>query len=101
VFFKDMVLRRGDSQARDEFSPRTEWIEGTADIVTRVATDRDAISFVGLGFVDPSVKIVAISSSAGEPAVEPLARNVPGARLPRVHQASGRSTSVGSSTFGR
>ena len=77
VFFKDVVLRRGNPTARDEFPPQTEFVEETAKIVERVAQDPDAISYVGVGFVQGRpIRVVPVAASAGEPAIEPLPENV-------------------------
>jgi phosphate binding protein len=77
VFFKDVVLRRGKSGARDEFAARTEFVEETSKIVARVAQDPDAISYVGLGFVQGRpVRVVPIAAAAGERAIAPLAESV-------------------------
>lgn len=76
-FFKGQVLRKGDPRIDLEFSPRSQFIEETDDIIRRVARDRDAIAYVGLGFVKgAAVKILAVAGQQKSRAVEPSPETV-------------------------
>ncbi|MDQ1348698.1 MAG: hypothetical protein QG573_2074 [Acidobacteriota bacterium] len=68
-FFKEKVLRRGNSKGPEEFAESTAYVEHSADIVQRVAASPNAISFLGLGWVKPSVRAVPIAASKGAKAI--------------------------------
>lgn len=76
AFFKEKVLRRGNAKGPEEFAEATEWVEHSSEIVTRVAADPSAISFVGLGWVKPSVHAVPLAAGKGLPAVAPTLATV-------------------------
>lgn len=75
-FFKEKVLRRGNAKGPEEFAETTEWVEHSSEIVTRVAADPSAISFVGLGWVKPNVHAVPLAAGRGLPAVAPTLATV-------------------------
>lgn len=54
-FFKKRVLD-------GEFGPATEWMEKNREIVREVAADPAAVSYVGLGWIAPEVKAVALAA---------------------------------------
>jgi len=74
--FKHKVLRGGDAEAPGDFSPNTEYVESSDQISKMVAKDKTAISYVGLGWVGPRVKILGLSPRAGEPGVKPTEETV-------------------------
>jgi phosphate binding protein len=63
AFFREKVLRKGNSRGPEEFAPTTEFVEHSAEIVQRVADDPNAISFLGLGWAKPSVRAVPVAAS--------------------------------------
>jgi phosphate binding protein len=73
-FFKDKVLAH-DGTGR-EFARATEWVEENHDILRRVAADPAAVSYVGLGWVNDTVKVVAIGAAADRPALPPSTATV-------------------------
>lgn len=48
-FFKEVALRLGGAAGEREFSPATEWVEHSEDLVRRVASDPDAVTYLGMG----------------------------------------------------
>ncbi|MCB1036029.1 MAG: phosphate ABC transporter substrate-binding/OmpA family protein, partial [Acidobacteria bacterium] len=70
-FFKDVVLRRGDKNGSEEFAADTRMIEENHEIVELVSGDRDAISYVGLGWVSPEVRAVPVAAASASEAVVP------------------------------
>ena len=73
-FFKDKVLSH-DGTGR-EFARTIEWVEENHDILRRVATDAAAVSYVGLGWVNETVKVVAIAANGDRPALPPSTATV-------------------------
>lgn len=69
AFFKEKVLNSVDPQA--SFAPDTQYLEDNRDILTLVAQDPGAIAYVGMGWLDPRVKALAVAVSAAQPAVKP------------------------------
>jgi phosphate transport system substrate-binding protein len=70
AFFKEKVVRKGNSKGPEEFAPVTEFVEHSAEIVNVVGGDPNAISFLGLGWVKPSVRAVPIAAGRGAPPIE-------------------------------
>lgn len=68
-FFKEKVLRKGNSKGPEEFAPATEWVEHSAEIVQRVSKDPNAISFLGLGWIKPGTRAVPVAPGKGQKAV--------------------------------
>jgi phosphate binding protein len=64
-FFRDKVLRRGDSHGDEEFAAGTAWIEESRALVERVAADPDAIGYVGLGWVGAGVRALRLAPGEG------------------------------------
>lgn len=68
-FFRDKVLRRGNDKGPEDYASTAEIIEENGAIIQRVAQDRGAVSYVGIGWVTPAVKTVGVSAQAGKAAV--------------------------------
>jgi phosphate transport system substrate-binding protein len=69
VFFRDKVLRHGNDKGPEGFAPAAEVIEENGAILQRVAQDRGAISYVGIGWVNAQVRTVPVAPAAGRLAV--------------------------------
>lgn len=65
VFFREHVMGNKDYAASAMLLPSSN------AIVTGVAADRGAIGYVGIAYVNASVKAVAVADKAGSPAVYP------------------------------
>ena len=84
VFFRDRVLRCGDPSRVEEFAPEVVALERNEDIVEQVARDPQAIAYVGHGFLQPGVKVLAVSAERG-PAYLPETRTIAEGRYP-IHR---------------
>lgn len=71
AFFKEKALRKGNSKGVEEFAPDTQFMEDNHDILAAVAGDAAAVAYVGLGWLDARVKALAVTPTAGQPAVRP------------------------------
>lgn len=65
-FFKDKVVRRGNAKGPEEFAATTQWVEDNVDLLREVAEDPAAVSYVGLGWLDPTVRAMPVAPVAGE-----------------------------------
>ena len=63
VFFKDFVLDEA------EFAPATMMMPSTEAIVQELAQNRNAIGYIGLGYVRPAVAVLGIKVDEASPAV--------------------------------
>lgn len=82
VFFKEKAVRRGNAKGPEEMAASTEWVEENGAIVRAVSGDPRAISYVGLGWVQPGVRVVPVQARPGEPGVLPSADTVRTGRYP-------------------
>lgn len=73
VFFQEHVLNKAD------YTERAKMLPGTSALVQSISTDRWAIGYVGLGFVQSggkAIKAVAVRKDDKAPAVEPTVETV-------------------------
>jgi len=68
-FFRDKVLRRGNDKGPEDYAAGTETVEENGAILDKVAHERGAISYVGIGWVKPAVKTLGVAARAGQQAV--------------------------------
>jgi phosphate transport system substrate-binding protein len=68
-FFRDKVLRRGNDKGPEDYAAGTEFVEENGAILKQVAQERGAISYVGIGWVTPEVKVLGVAPKAGQPPV--------------------------------
>jgi phosphate binding protein len=68
-FFKEKVLRRGDPKSGEEFAKTAQLIEDNRDIVRAIASDPNAIAYVGSGWLTDEVHALGISVGDGAPVV--------------------------------
>lgn len=69
-YFKEHILRRGDSKGKEEFPKSALTMTSSQTAVQTVAQDKGAIAYVGLGYVSPRVAEVAVATSNGEPYIK-------------------------------
>jgi phosphate transport system substrate-binding protein len=69
-FFRDKVLRRGNDKGPEDFAATVELVEENGAIIKKVAQERGAISYVGIGWVTPQVRTVGVANRPGQPAVK-------------------------------
>lgn len=65
VFFQEHVLQKQDYATSARLMP------ATAAIVQETASNRQAIGYVGLGYVDERIRALNVKADSGTPAVEP------------------------------
>jgi phosphate binding protein len=82
VFFKEKALRRGNAKGPEEFAPQTELLEDNVDIVREVSKDPRAVSYVGLGWVNPSLRAVPIAEKTGDAPVPAAFESVRSGKYP-------------------
>lgn len=82
TFFRDKVLRRGNSKGSEDFAPSTEYVEDNVAIINAVAGDPRAISFVGLGWAKSPVRVVALKADASREAIIPAPETVRQGKYP-------------------
>jgi len=71
VYFLEEVIRLGQSDNRDLFSPDTLLLPSSEGITAEVRQNRNAIGYDGLGYVTPDVKTLAVTADPAEPYVQP------------------------------
>ncbi|MEN6520557.1 MAG: PstS family phosphate ABC transporter substrate-binding protein [Armatimonadota bacterium] len=75
-YFKEKVLRRGNSKGKEEFPRSALTITSSQTAVQTVEQDKGAIAYVGLGYVTPKVADVAIAKSNERPYIKPTIETV-------------------------
>jgi phosphate transport system substrate-binding protein len=75
-YFKEHVLNKGDSDGKAEFAASALLLQSTDQIRGQVAKNPNAIGYVGLGYVDDTVKVIKVAKSQGEPFVAPTIETV-------------------------
>jgi len=76
MFFKEHVLRRGSNKNKDEFSPEALLMPSSQAIVNEVAQNPHAVGYVGLGYLSPRLKALAVAKTPEAPAVAPSIKTV-------------------------
>lgn len=71
LFFKEHVLRRGDGKNKDEFSPEALLMPSSQAIVNEVSQNPHAVGYVGLGYLSPRLKALAVAKNERSPYVAP------------------------------
>ncbi len=71
VYFKEHVLRHGDANAKEEFTPEALLLPSSQAIADEAAQNPDAIGYYGMGYVSPGVKVIALATGTDAPSVLP------------------------------
>jgi len=82
AFFREKALRRGNPKGPEEFAPETQTMEENGEILDAVASDPGAVSYVGLGWIRPTIKPLAVAEKTGEMGIEPTSETVRTGRYP-------------------
>jgi phosphate transport system substrate-binding protein len=61
VYFLESVIRLGDEENKEIFSADTLLLPSSEGIISEVSENPNAIGYDGLGYVTPSVKVIALS----------------------------------------
>ncbi len=76
LFFKEHVLRRGNGNNKDEFSPEALLMPSSQAIVNEVSQNPHAVGYVGLGYLSPRLKALAVAKNPESPFVAPSIAHV-------------------------
>jgi len=76
VYFLGTVVRLGNAKDTDIFSSDTLLLPSSEGIISEVSDNPNAIGYDGLGYLTPSVKILAVAEKPGKPYVIPSIETV-------------------------
>jgi phosphate transport system substrate-binding protein len=76
VFFLEHVLRKGNAKGPEEFSTGALMMPSSQAIVQEIQGNDASISYVGLGYVDETVKVINVAKDAASPATVPTLETV-------------------------
>jgi phosphate transport system substrate-binding protein len=76
VYFKEHVLRHGQSDAKEEFAPEALLLSSSQAIADEVSQNQDAIGYYGMGYITAKEKALKIAKDKNSPAVAPTMENV-------------------------
>ncbi len=76
VFFKEHVVQLEGAAKENDYSELSLFLASTSAIREEVSTNVNAIGYIGLGYLDDSVKAVAVKADEGSEAVMPSVENV-------------------------
>ncbi len=76
VYFKEHVLRKGDSKSKEEFSPDALLMPSSQAIADEIAQNPDAIGYYGMGYIGPQQKAVPVARDKNSPAIYPKIEDV-------------------------
>jgi phosphate transport system substrate-binding protein len=76
LFFKEHVLRRGNKESHEEFSPDALLMPSSQAIVNEIVQNPHAVGYVGIGYLSPKLKAVALAKIAGAAYIAPTIEHV-------------------------
>ena len=76
VFFLEHVVRRGNSKGPEEFSPSALMMPSSQAIVEEIKNGETGISYVGLGYVSPEIKVISVAKTPEGPFLTPTIEDV-------------------------
>lgn len=76
IFFKEHVLRMGDTKGPEEFSPSALLMPSSQAIADEVANNENAIGYYGMGYISPKQKTIAVGKTKNGPFTEPTVESV-------------------------
>ncbi len=82
VYFKEHVLRRGDANGKEEFSPSALMLSSSQAIADEIAGNPSAIGYYGMGYISSKQKAVSIANDDKSPYIEPTIDNVLSGKYP-------------------
>jgi len=75
VYFKEEVLRKGDSKSTLEFGKDVTFAVSSQQIVDQIKTNKNAIGYVGMGWMSNDIKAVMIESEKDKKFYAPTLEN--------------------------
>ncbi len=82
VYFKEHVLRRGDSKSTEEFSPKSLLLPSSQAIADEVAQNSKAIGYYGMGYISSNQKALSVRKDANAASAAPTIDNILGGSYP-------------------
>ncbi|MFA6217930.1 MAG: phosphate ABC transporter substrate-binding protein [Candidatus Omnitrophota bacterium] len=76
VYFKEHVLRKGDSASKEEFAPSALMLSSSQAIADEIAQNPSAIGYYGMGYISSKQKTIAIAKDTLAAYVTPTIENV-------------------------
>ncbi len=76
VYFKEHVLRHGDAKRKEEFDDGALLMPSSQAIADEVAQNPNAVGYYGIGYKNPTQKILAIAKDKNSPYISPTIENV-------------------------
>lgn len=76
VFFKEFVVQENGKVKGAEFAKDTMMMPSTEAIVQELGRNANAIGYVGLGYMKPTIKVVGVKTNADAQAVKPSVETV-------------------------
>ena len=71
VYFLEKIVKLGDKKNKNEFASGVLMLPSTQAIVEEVISNPEAIGYIGLGYITPKTKVLAISKDNRSPYVIP------------------------------
>ena len=82
MFFKETVIRLGDINSKDEFSPKSLLMPSSQAIVDEIYQNPNAIGYAGIGFMNNQTKAVSVSAQNSKEYFYPTIENVMNGKYP-------------------
>ena len=82
VYFKEHVLRKGDSSSKAEFAPEALLLPSSQAIADEVLQNPAAIGYYGMGYISKEHQVMAVALAPGTQPVAPSLENVTSGRYP-------------------
>jgi len=76
VYFKEHVLNGGNTKGTVEFAPDALMMSSSQAIVDEVASNPNAVGYIGMGYISVNVKVVPIAKDSSANPVTPNVENV-------------------------
>ncbi len=76
VYFKEHVLRHGNEKGPEEFSENALLMPSSQAIADEISQNPSAIGYYGMGYSNPSQKVLAIAKDKNNPYYPPSIENV-------------------------
>ncbi len=67
AYFKEDVLRKGDKKGTEEYSPNALYLPSNEALKQEVKSSKGAIAYIGMGYMDDTVKSVSVNGIAATP----------------------------------
>ncbi|MDD5634175.1 MAG: phosphate ABC transporter substrate-binding protein [Candidatus Omnitrophica bacterium] len=82
VYFKEHVLRKGDPNSTEEFSPGALLLTSSQAIADEVAGNASTIGYYGMGYISPKQKPIAVAKDEHSEYFAPTIENVLNGKYP-------------------